>query len=79
MLVEILSPSSSDRDRNIKYRLYARFGVREYWIVDPAKAVVETYRLAVAGYQLRERCDRGSTLGCPDFPTLEVSLAAVFE
>jgi Uma2 family endonuclease len=76
--VEILSPSSGDRDRYLKRGLYARFGVREYWIVDPTRGFVEAYRLVEDGYQLRERYDRASMLRCPDFPTLDVKLLAVF-
>ena len=34
LVVEILSPSTADRDLTIKRALYARHGVREYWIVD---------------------------------------------
>ena len=36
LVVEILSPSSIRRDRHDKLEQYARFGVKEYWIVDPA-------------------------------------------
>ena len=79
VLVEILSPSSVDRDRHLKRRLYARFGVREYWIVDPVRGFVEAYRLADDGsYQMRDRYDRAATLYCPDYPTLVVPLLAVF-
>jgi Uma2 family endonuclease len=78
ILVEILSPSSVDRDRHLKHTLYARFGVREYWIVDPIRGLLEAYRLADQGYVLRERCDRASTLRCPDFAELEVRLLEVF-
>lgn len=35
LAIEILSPSTSRRDRGIKRDLYARFGVEEYWLVDP--------------------------------------------
>jgi len=35
LCVEILSPGTSGRDLRQKRDLYARFGVREYWIVDP--------------------------------------------
>jgi Uma2 family endonuclease len=35
MVVEILSPSTKKRDLGIKRDLYARFGVREYWVIDP--------------------------------------------
>ena len=40
LVIEILSPSTSGLDRTLKRRLYARYGVREYWLVDPdAKTV----------------------------------------
>jgi len=45
LLVEILSPSTSKRDIGIKKKLYARHGVREYWIVDPEREMVDVFRL----------------------------------
>ncbi|HEY6876873.1 MAG TPA: hypothetical protein VI299_02595 [Polyangiales bacterium] len=42
------------------------------------RGLVEAYRLADDGYQLRERYDRASTLLCPDFPERSVPLASVF-
>ena len=44
LVVEILSPSTAHRDRGIKLDLYARRGVREYWIVDPTEDVVDVWR-----------------------------------
>ena len=35
MVVEILSPSTASRDRNIKFNRYLIAGIREYWIIDP--------------------------------------------
>ena len=40
MVVEILSPSTSRRDWKYKRGLYAKYGVREYWIVDPTNRIV---------------------------------------
>lgn len=38
LLIEILSPATAKRDKTIKFALYERFGVDEYWIVDPKNA-----------------------------------------
>lgn len=35
MVVEILSSSTKERDLVLKKKLYAAFGIKEYWIVDP--------------------------------------------
>jgi len=45
LLVEILSPSTSKRDMGIKKKLYARHGVREYWIIDPEREMVDVFSL----------------------------------
>ena len=45
-VVEILSPSTSKRDKKIKLELYRKFGVKEYWIVNPQNQTVLVYILA---------------------------------
>jgi Uma2 family endonuclease len=47
LIVEIVSPGSENasRDRVIKRQLYAKFGVREYWIADPQHKTVEVLTL----------------------------------
>ena len=37
LVIEILSPSTRNKDTDIKLRKYRESGVREYWIVDPDK------------------------------------------
>ena len=44
LVVEILSPSTAHRDRGVKLDLYARRGVRQYWIVDPVEDAVDVWR-----------------------------------
>jgi len=46
LIIEILSPSTAYRDRGIKYEMYEKHGVREYWLVDPEAAFIEVYVLA---------------------------------
>ncbi len=43
--IEILSESSRNRDRGIKFDTYAAGGVREYWIVDPDDRLIEQYEI----------------------------------
>lgn len=43
-IVEILSPRTKLRDQVVKRDLYARHGVREYWIVDPDARTLVIYR-----------------------------------
>jgi Uma2 family endonuclease len=44
IVVEILSPGTRRVDEKIKYGLFARAGVREYWVVDPELDVVRVFR-----------------------------------
>ena len=45
LVVEVLSPSTGERDRTIKRKLYARSGVRELWLVNAAAQMVEVFDL----------------------------------
>ena len=45
LVVEILSPSTGQRDKFEKRELYEKFGVKEYWIIDPFSKSVEVYLL----------------------------------
>jgi Uma2 family endonuclease len=40
MVIEIVSPSTARNDRFVKFHLYQKAGVREYWIVDPDSKTV---------------------------------------
>ncbi len=43
LVVEILSPGNAAREMKLKKNLYEESGVREYWIVDPARETVARY------------------------------------
>jgi Uma2 family endonuclease len=47
LVIEILSPGAENarRDRIAKRHLYAKYGVKEYWIVDYKKRAIEVYVL----------------------------------
>jgi Uma2 family endonuclease len=46
LVVEVLSPSNFEQDRNEKQQVYARSGVEEMWIIDPEARQIELYPLA---------------------------------
>ncbi len=43
IVVEILSPSTIVRDTLIKKDLYEKYGVKEYWIIDPNEKEIYVY------------------------------------
>lgn len=51
LVVEILSPGTKNRDLGIKRRLYAKYGVPEYWIVDPVAETIEQLVLSGKDYK----------------------------
>ena len=43
LVAEILSPSTAHNDRGRKMQVYAKCGVKEYWIVTPGEKTIEQY------------------------------------
>ena len=78
LVVEVLSPGTTLRDRRLKFRLYARFGVRELWIVDPIAHGIEVFGNSGKRLRLAASFGPGETLRSDVFPTLRVALADVF-
>ena len=52
LAVEVLSPSTSRHDKTVKFLLYEKSGVREYWIVDPDHQQMEVWQLTDGEYEL---------------------------
>ena len=78
LVVEVLSPSTSDRDRTYKRALYARHGVKEYWMVDPDEMSVVVLLLADHGYELSASYGIGDALTAPTLPGFSISLDQIF-
>lgn len=45
MVLEVFMPESRDHDLITKKELYERFGVKEYWVIDPADKLAIGYAL----------------------------------
>ena len=77
--MEILSPGTRLLDQRLKKAVYARFSVREYWLVEPVGGQIELYRLASSGdFEIEQRFDRASRLTTPSFSEVNIELARVF-
>jgi Uma2 family endonuclease len=78
LLVEI-SDSSLAFDQTTKLRLYALYGITEYWIVDVEGSRIVMYRSPVAG-AYAERLEIGGTgVASPSaLPELRVAVQALF-
>ena len=79
LVVEILSPSSQEHDRIRKTRLYARAGVKEFWIVTPLPSSVEVLVLDGKTYRLQAVYGKDEVLASARFPELKLHLAEVFD
>jgi Uma2 family endonuclease len=80
LVVEILSPGTRKTDEATKRRLYERFDVTEYWVVDPELDAIKIYRRVTGAFaRVAELgAEAGDTLTTPLLPGFAVSLAAVF-
>jgi Uma2 family endonuclease len=80
LAVEVLSPGSSNerRDREVKLKLYARRGVREYWIVDWQRRQIEVFRREDGVLQLSATLLEGDSLQSPLLPGFALSVSELF-
>jgi Uma2 family endonuclease len=79
LIVEVLSPGTQQYDRGYKRTLYARHGVREYWLVDPdAERVEVLVEGGEAGLTPAAAYGRADTLVSPLLAGLSLDLFRVF-
>ena len=57
LVIEILSPSTAYYDLRKKYRVYEKFGVQEYWIVDPEMRSLEIYFSQKGHFSLTDKAE----------------------
>ena len=78
LVVEVLSRKTEMRDRNRKADLFARFGIPEYWIVNPVKNTVEVHRNSGTRFVLDGLYGETAEVRSPTLPGLVFSAARLF-
>ena len=75
VVVEILSPSTLRRDKRDKLRTYAKYGIPEYWIVDPATVSLEQYLLVEGDrYELVDVYQGSEPMHSPNAPCASLKI-----
>ncbi len=79
LIIEITSPSTAKMDLTIKFDLYQKHGVKEYWIVHPSEKTVMVFKLQETGlYGVPDRYADDGKVAVPLLGDLIVDLKEVF-
>lgn len=78
LIVEILSPSTAYYDLFEKKEVYEKFGVKEYWIVDPQKHWIEIFALKQNKYVLYSRTEKKGKVKSSLFKKLDIDASKLF-
>lgn len=79
LVVEVLSPSTATRDLTYKKHLYGRYGVREYWIVDPILETLDLYASKRGSFDQPRTMRASESFSSALFEGLVISLEDVFQ
>jgi len=79
LVVEVLSPSSQKRDRLKKRAVYEKYGVPEYWIVDPETQTLEQFHLDEHGkYMLMRLYENDEQVSSSKLPCVSFAVSQLF-
>ena len=78
LAVEVLSPSTAQRDRIRKLELYGRHGVSEYWIVDPETRAIEIFALDAGRLRKASTHDSGEIRSVAVLPGFSAAHSEIF-
>jgi len=79
LIVEVISPSSIRLDRHIKFDVYERSGVPEYWLADPKARLVEVYTLSNGEYALLGQYTNDEVIESKVLAGLQIKTSTLFQ
>ena len=78
LVVEILSPSTAERDKGYKRALYAQHGVKEYWVVGTDAGAITVLLLGDDGYEVVDTFGEVDTLISPTLAGFSLKVDEIF-
>jgi len=78
LVIEIMSPTTREKDSILKRKLYAKFGVRELWLVDLEKREIKVFTLKKANFEMVGLYCEDEIPISPILPGLKIPLQEVF-
>ncbi len=78
VVVEIISPSSTGRDWVVKRDLYARHGVKEYWLIDPINRTLWVMLLKDGYLELAGEYGEGDVVTALTIEGFKINLSDIF-
>lgn len=78
LVVEVFSPSTALRDKTDKFRLYEKYGVREYWMLDAVAEYIEVWQAENGKFVQKGVYGPGATFTPAVFPGETIDVAAIF-
>ena len=78
LVVEVISPSTASKDRELKRRIYAEHGVGEYWLVDPDTRTISVMSLQDKDFREFGNYGVGEVLSSPTLERLALDLTRIF-
>ena len=78
LVVEILSPSTSQYDNGYKRSLYEQHGVKEYWMMGTDPIAVTVLLLGADGFEVIATYGEGDTLTSPTLEGFSIKVDDIF-
>ncbi len=78
LIVEILSPYSSEIDKGKKKDIYQKFGVKEYWIIEPTQQWIEIFILQDDKYKLHQQIEKSGKIFSEVLKGFDLDIGLIF-
>ena len=78
LIAEVISQESQERDRGYKKNMYAKLGVKEYWVASPYSENIEVYYLKAGCYELVTTYTKTDSFQLNSLPDYKIDMSKIF-